>query len=73
MSVDNVWETRFPTPLRETAWQAFWQKGLPTRRWEDWKYTDLSRLLQATEYAAPSQVASDQLALSVFLGAQTKN
>ena len=66
MSVENVWETRFPTPLRAAAWHAFWQKGLPTRRWEDWKYTDLSRLLQATEYAAPSQVASDQLALSAF-------
>ena len=64
--MENIWETRFPTPLREAAWQAFWQKGLPTRRWEDWKYTDLSRLLQATDYAASSQVTSDQLALSAF-------
>ncbi|GAV20234.1 Fe-S cluster assembly protein SufD [Mariprofundus micogutta] len=30
--------------VRETAWQAFEQQGLPTTRDEDWKYTDLSRI-----------------------------
>ncbi|TLS68616.1 Fe-S cluster assembly protein SufD [Mariprofundus erugo] len=30
--------------LRQQAWQAFEEKGLPTTRDEDWKYTDLSRI-----------------------------
>ena len=30
--------------IRETAWQAFEEQGLPTTRAEDWKYTDLSRI-----------------------------
>jgi len=30
--------------LRRGAWQIFEQRGLPGRRDEDWKYTDLSRL-----------------------------
>jgi len=66
VSVENVWETRFPTPLREAAWHAFWQKGLPTRRWEDWKYTDLSRLLNATDYVAPTRLTNENMTFPPF-------
>ncbi len=31
--------------LRRQAWRAFESRGLPTTRDEDWKYTDLSRLV----------------------------
>lgn len=30
--------------IRESAWRSFEADGLPTRRDEDWKYTDLSRI-----------------------------
>lgn len=32
------------TTLRQQAWQAFEQSGLPTTRQEEWKYTSLARL-----------------------------
>lgn len=52
-----------PAELRETrreAWRRFEQLGFPTRKQEDWKYTDLSALsaanyaLDASAFDAPS-------------------
>lgn len=37
--------------FREDCWTAFSKKGLPTRKQEAWKYTDLSRLVKASSYA----------------------
>ncbi|MCL2715423.1 MAG: Fe-S cluster assembly protein SufD [Alphaproteobacteria bacterium] len=38
-------ERRAATPARRAAWADFERLGLPHRRIEDWKYTDLRRLL----------------------------
>ena len=50
-----------PAELRETrreAWQRFEQLGFPTRKQEDWKYTDLSAL-SAANYAIDAQASFD--------------
>ncbi len=56
---------RLPANLRSArheAWQRFEHEGFPTRRQEDWKYTDLSALaaahfaLDGTAFDAPSPV-----------------
>lgn len=32
--------------LRQSAWDAFVQRGLPTRKWEEWKYSPIAALLK---------------------------
>jgi len=52
---------RLPADLREArreAWQRFEQLGFPTRKQEDWKYTDLSAL-NAANYALEASTSFD--------------
>jgi Fe-S cluster assembly protein SufD len=54
-----VWLER----VREEAWQAFAERGLPTRRDEDWRFTSLAPL-EGLDFAAPQpgEVPAEQLA-----------
>ncbi|MBT5455530.1 MAG: Fe-S cluster assembly protein SufD [Rhodospirillaceae bacterium] len=58
------------TDLREAALSKFTRDGLPTRRVETWKYTDL-RSLQQAEFSPASQieVAPSGIALQLIEGA----
>jgi len=38
--------------IRTEAWQNFTNQGWPTRNWEQWKYTDLSKLLKHYQFKA---------------------
>ena len=49
--------------LRERAIRHFARTGFPTQRTEDWKYTDLRRLLRA-EFADPEAAAADRVSLA---------
>ncbi|MDO8953825.1 MAG: Fe-S cluster assembly protein SufD [Gammaproteobacteria bacterium] len=49
--------------LRTEAWQSFTKLGWPTRNWEQWKYTDLSRLLKHYQFKA---IAKKPLKLPKF-------
>jgi len=40
-------------PLREAAFERFAKAGLPTRRVEEWKYTDLRALMRDAKPLAP--------------------
>ena len=53
---------------RNNAYQAFELQGLPTRKVERWKYTDLSRLLPQGEYISPekSRVAAPHTVLDAL-------
>ncbi|MBK1623717.1 Fe-S cluster assembly protein SufD [Afifella marina] len=46
--------------MRTTAFDAFIEKGLPNRRVEDWKYTDLRRLM--TDAPAPAEPVNPERA-----------
>jgi Fe-S cluster assembly protein SufD len=51
--------------IRTTAFDAFIEKGLPHRRVEDWKYTDLRTLMrEAPGPAAPANPAAAEAALA---------
>ena len=57
--------------LRDDAWQAFARLGLPDRRCEDWKYTDLSRIAQllgAEWWQAPASDAEVDPAATAIEG-----
>jgi Fe-S cluster assembly protein SufD len=58
--------------IRATAFDAFMQKGLPHRRVEEWKYTDLRALMRdAPAPAAPASPAEMKAALAgadIFTG-----
>src|SRR5215207_5397332 len=62
------WEqakSRLPGPLglREAAFRRFEAKGLPNRRVEEWKYTDLrAAMREAKPLAGPPDAASKQRA-----------
>jgi Fe-S cluster assembly protein SufD len=64
LSLAAEWEqakTRLPGPaaLRETAFRRFAAQGLPHRRVEEWKYTDLRALMRdAKPLAAPPDPAA---------------
>src|SRR3954462_4394356 len=48
-----------PAPLREAAFERFAKAGLPHRRVEEWKYTDLRALMRdAKPLAAPPDAAA---------------
>lgn len=48
--------------LREAAWAAFTKQGLPTKKQEQWKYTDLARLLKRQTFqAGVAQQTSDNV------------
>src|SRR5688500_16209131 len=58
--------------IRAAAFDAFMEKGLPHRRLEEWKYTDLRALMRdAPGPAAPAKTADTKAALgqaNVFEG-----
>src|SRR5213596_3315206 len=48
-----------PAPLREAAFENFAKEGLPHRRIEEWKYTDLRALMrEAKPLASPPDAAA---------------
>jgi Fe-S cluster assembly protein SufD len=49
--------------LRERAIRHFARTGFPTQRTEDWKYTDLRRLLRS-EFADPDSAAAERVSLA---------
>ena len=48
-----------PTPARERAFEAFAETGLPSRRTEAWRWTDLKAGLRSLEEGAQSDVLED--------------
>lgn len=58
--------------LREKSAAAFREKGLPTQRDEEWKYTGLGALekLELNEAAQPAQVQPDQLPAAISDGSR---
>jgi Fe-S cluster assembly protein SufD len=44
--------------IRKEAWQSFERSGWPTRKWEQWKYTDLSSLLRHFQFKAIAKKAN---------------
>jgi Fe-S cluster assembly protein SufD len=53
--------------IRATAFDAFMEKGLPHRRIEDWKYTDLRALMQ--DAPAPAEPAAAEVAREALAAA----
>ena len=47
-----------PAPLREAAFERFSKAGLPHRRVEEWKYTDLRALMREVLPLAPAPDAA---------------
>jgi Fe-S cluster assembly protein SufD len=43
--------------LRREAWDSFTSRGWPDRKWEQWKYTDLSKLLKHYQFKAIAKKA----------------
>ncbi len=65
-------EMPFVARLRAEARDAFAAQGLPTTRWEEWRYTSLARLvesrfaLEGEDTATPSREEAESVAFPVF-------
>lgn len=51
--------------MRESAWEAFIQRGLPTRRVENWRYTSLRALESLSAEQAPDTISVKNLLTSI--------